>query len=179
MRLAETAIGEAQIERLQTDARLRCAVLLVSQDLKQVHEAAAIVAAAVLHKRVLRLAAKSELARVREIFGQEGFEIATREAPLLHHALAELDAAADPIIFDVSAAAAEGHRLFDDFGLGILQRFVDHTEPVLSELMSRRCQSDLDRQAHPRAADGLSDIHCDQIVRLIRRRVPSWSAIIG
>jgi hypothetical protein len=128
---------------------------------------------------VLKLAIKAELARIREVLGPDGFEIATREAPLLHGALAELDASADPGIFDLSVPVPDAGKRVADFGLGILRRFVGRTEPVLSELMARRCQSDLDRQARGPIAANMIDVHCDQIVRLIRRRMPSWSAIIG
>jgi len=179
MRLDETAIGDEQLGRLFSDARQRCAVLLVSQNLDLVRRAAAIVSAAVLHKGVLKLTRKPDLTRMREVLGPDGFEIATREAPLLHGALAELDAGADPKIFDVAVEAAEAQRLVVEHGLAILGRFVDHTEPALSEIMSRRCQSDLDRQARHRPARPLSDAHCDHIVKLIRRRLPPWSAIIG
>jgi hypothetical protein len=154
-------------------------VLLVSQNLDLVRRAAMIVAAAVLHKNVLKLTRKPDLARMREILGAEGFEIATREAPLLHGALAELDAGADPKIMDASVEPAEAQRHVLDLGLTILGRFVDHTEPALSDIMSHRCQSDLDRQTRHHPARPLSGVHCDHIVKLIRRRLPPWSATIG
>jgi hypothetical protein len=179
MGLSDVAIGREQLDRLRTDHALRCAVLLVSQSMDLVRQAAEIVGAAVLHKRALKLTLKAELARIREILGPTGFEIATHEAPLLHGALAELDAAADPKIFDPAASAAEGRKHLIDFGLQILCGFVGRAAPALAELMTHRCQSDIDRQARGHAPGPLGALHCDHIVRLIRRRLPPWSAIIG
>lgn len=179
LQLANTTLDEQQLARLNTDGRLRCAVLLVSQPQQALRQAATVVAAAVLHRRVLKIAFKAEIGRIREVLGAEGFEIATREAPLLHAALGELDAAVDPAVFDAAVSAAEGQRHCLEFGLDILCRFVDGAVPALSDLMRFRCRSDLERQARGTVGKPLHAAHCDHIVKLIRRRMPSWSATIG
>jgi hypothetical protein len=179
MQLSEIVLGSEQLRRLPTDVRLRCAVLLVSQAMDLVRGAAIAVAAAVLHRRVLKLTLKADLERIRDVFGPEGFEIATREAPLLHAVLADLDTEPSAGVFDPSVTADEGRRKVLDSGLDVLCRFVSATEPGLSTLMTHRCLSDLDWQTRRYNAGPLGAAHAEHIVRLIRRRVPSWSAIIG
>jgi hypothetical protein len=91
---------------------------------------------------------------------------------MLYPNLSELDRTT---AFDAALRERNESELKDMFtGIGMsgLLHFVEFCEPELRDLFARRGTSEPDRIA------AFSERHCDQAVKLFRRRTPSWSAII-
>lgn len=163
--------------RWSGSARSRLCLLLVTEPVAAVRDAARWVAAAALHKAAVRIVLKADRERLRDVLGPDGFAVATQESLLLHAPLAELGSAATlgRVLApgrDV-AAARDGTA---DFGLGILAGLVALVEPSLAGLF---------RLLHPASAaegerlGGVTESHVDHIQRLLRRRVAGWSTLIA
>jgi hypothetical protein len=180
LRLSEIAIDREHLQRLAQSPRSRLATLLVSQKMDLVERAALHLAAAIVHRRVLKLTLKAERARIKQVLGEDGYLVATREAPLLHAVLAELDSGSvDAMIVESATAPAEARPRLIGLGLRALCGFVERVEPPLSGMMALRAEPALNAEPGRRAPDAVNDTHCDHIVRLVRRRVQPWAAIIG
>jgi hypothetical protein len=186
-RVLATALGfdDAQIDadavaRWSSSARLRLAVLIVTEPIEVVTRAAAAMAAAVLSRRVLRLVLKSDRQRLRELLGDE-FQIATHQAPLLHQVLGELDlGSADAGVLAHEGAAPDERRAqFVAFGHCALGRFLDASEPVFAELFAQRLPASAGYEQRANWIAPPEATHCDHVVKLLRRRQESWAAIIG
>lgn len=177
--LRETPLGPDLVEGLRDKAHVRCAVLLVSEPIEAVNAAIWSVASAILHKRVLKLTLKADLDRVRSILGTDGFEIASRQAPLLHAGLADFEKAGDPRIFDPDTPEHESRRCVLELGHHAVLGFIERTNAALHALMLKRCPPVADGAAREKALRAITAEHCDHIVKVIRRRVPEWSPIIG
>lgn len=165
------------VERLRSSPFTRLSALLVSQPMASLREAATLVAAAILHGRVVGLVLRADRERTRAILGETGFRVAIQEAPLLHAPLADLDAGS-------SGAAALSRMLPIEesrvqvaaFGAGLLGRFVATREPALRELFEARWPAGI---AAGTVGGALPEVACEHILRLLRRRLDSWAAIIG
>jgi hypothetical protein len=178
--LDATDFDRDTIARWSSAPRSRLAVLFTAEPIDDVGRVALSIAAAVLSKRVLRLVLKSDRQVVRETLGEEDFQVATREAPLLHFALAELDlGAADLELLLRTGELAERRRRLVAFGFGVVGRFLDATEPVLADLFANRIHPDLGYGSRDRSIGRLGDTHCEQVLRFVRRRHRSWADIIG
>lgn len=168
------------LARLATSPQTRLAVLLTTLPMAEAREAALTLAAAVLSEPVRGLVLKADRRMVREVLGQDGFHIAVHEVPLLYPSLCELDARSANVSRSiVGPGATVKLEEIVTFGIQVLGRFLDAVEPVFAELFSRRLPSavrfgDRDRSVRP-----FGQIHCEQAMKLIRRRHPQWSAIIG
>jgi hypothetical protein len=177
LQLNQLALGPADIARLSESPPTRLAVLIVSDEMVRVQEAAQLAAAAILSRRVARLTLKTERDRARELFGSTGFEIATQEIPL-NAALADLASdmnAEDPLAPEMPIE--EARDTVAGFGMAVLQSFAKSVEPALSRLMALRLPG---RGPGSGGTDlRLLDSHCDHLVRLFRRRMRPWAAIIG
>lgn len=163
----------ATLDRLNGKPAGRLAVLLVSEPRPALLEAAILVAAAILHKRVVGVVMKGDREKIRGVLGPAAFSVATQEAALLHPGLADLDGG---VAFGRILAADEaGARdLLAAFGLAALARFLDAAEPGLSPIFARRLAEPPD----PASVRAAKPSHVDGIVKLLRRRLPAWSAII-
>jgi len=166
--------------RLTSSARSRLAVLLVTEPTDVVQRVASMLAAAVLSRRVLRLVLKNERARVRETMGEDGFHIAIHEAPLLHSVLAELDRdTADTAMLADGSDAVERRERVVAFGFAVIGRFLDATEAVLADLLAARLPPGIRYDERDTMVQRLTEVHCEHVVKLVRRRQRSWLASIG
>ena len=128
----------------------------------------------------LRLVLKADRQLVREGLGEEDFQVATREVPLLHFSLAELDLGADDAeLLLQNGELAERRQRLVGFGFCVVGRFLDATEPALAALFAHRVHPNLGYGSRDRSIGRLSDTHCEQVVRFVSRRHRSWADIIG
>jgi hypothetical protein len=178
LRLGETAIDGAFLARLAERPATRLAVLVASQPMARVREAGVVLAAAALHPAVVGLVLKVDRARVAAVFGEPAFLMATQEAPLLHAALADLAAGIDPApILGPGRDPAAARERLAGLGLAILARVVEVVEPALAALVQGRLPPAVAEEAArlpPPAPE-----RCEQVVKLLRRRIEAWSATIG
>lgn len=178
--LGRAKIDDSFLARLRSSARTRVCALVASQPLPLVREAAVQVGAAILHRQVVGKILKSERERLRSVFGDGGFQVATQEAMLLHAPLAELDTGvAGPGVLDDTVDPAVARERLAGFGLQALARFVERVEPALIDVVLHRIPPTGDAAARARTIGRMSDGHCDHMVKLLRRRVQAWSAPIG
>jgi len=165
------SIDGALLGRFHASAAARLAALLVVEPESTVKEAACLLAGVILHRGILAAVLKADRDRLRAAFGPAAFDVATREAALLHASLADIvDAPAQGTCLagaDPEAVRAAATRL----GLATLRRFTDTTEPVLGALLALRFPGGGGVPLGPEA--------CDRIVRLMRRRMDAWSPIIA
>lgn len=169
-------IDAGLIRRLREAAATRLAALLVVQPLPVLHEAARLLAGAILHRRILALVLKADRERLQAALGPAAFRVATQEAALLHAGLAE---AAEPAAQAACLAAGSPDATRGAvvaLGLGTLGRFAAAAEPALGRLVALRLG------AEPGILTGpppLGPGACEHVVRLLRRRMDAWSPIIA
>jgi hypothetical protein len=168
------------LSRLATSRQVRLAAVFASGPMAGARDAALTLAAAVLSERIRRAVLKTDRDRVREILGPAGFHIAVHEVPLLYSSLCELDALPpNSLRFGGGRGAIAGLDEVVAFGFHVIGRFLDAADPVLAEIFSRRLPSAVNYGDRSRSVRLFGQIHCEQAVKLIRRRQPKWSAIIG
>ncbi len=66
----------------------------------------------------------------------------------------------------------------EQFGMAALVKFFDGTEPSLAGPFAFRLPPAIHHAERTNAVGRFETIHCDQIVKIVRRRQQSWSAII-
>lgn len=171
-------LGPTFIERIASSARTRVCVLLISQPMALVRDAAAQVAATILHRRIVGLVFKTDRDRLRAALGDGTVQLASHEALLLHAPLIELDDTSHgaDVIGDLSVEPDTRAR-FVRFGARMLTRFITLTEPALANVFDLRWSAE-ETMSDPAPAR-MTDEHCIHIVRLLRRRLSAWAAIIG
>jgi len=153
----------------------RLALHLATSDLNVLQIAARFCAAAILHRRVIGLVLKADRARVRAAFGEDAFQVAVQEAPLLHANLAELNNDINTAgIFD---PAKQLDVQLIRAGLQGLACFVEAREPALIRLFVSRFPPEMELENRHQTINKLNDAHCDQLAKLLRRRVDSWRDI--
>lgn len=154
----------------------RLDILLISEPLDRIEDAAMLCAGAAMQRHVLRVTAKADRQRLREAFGVTAYQVATQEAPTLYGGLAALG---DARRFDEAMSAGQDvaamRRRLIDFGLGLLLALVASAAPALAGVMRKRVPADV----AARAADFAAGADIKQLTKLIHRRVPAWSATIG
>lgn len=176
--LGAIPIDDDFVWRLEQRPGTRLCALLASQPRSILSDASRQIAAAFLHKRVVGVVLRAERERLKAIFGEDAFRVATDEAALLH---APLATAAEPsatagLLGDLTDAAAAQVRIVD-FGLRMLSRFVAVVEPVLLGVFQMRLPEPLGSE--PGGLGRLTPEQCDHVIKLLRRRVPAWAPIIG
>jgi hypothetical protein len=178
--IATANIDGAMLSRLNSSPRSRLAVIIATAPMEEVRQVAWMLAAAVLSRRIRGLVLKADRELARETLGADGFDVATHEAPVLHPALCELDArpGKEPLFTGDSDAAGRRDKIMG-FGLQIAGRFLDASEPVLADLFSLRVPPSATYSERDQSVRPFGEAHCQQAVKFIRRRQPSWSAIIG
>lgn len=172
--VAELPLGADFLDRLAARPRARLAVLLVTEPFAVVASAALHVTAAVLHRPVVAVVLGTQRAKLRSAFGDGPFEVATREALLLHAPL-------------VSAAGTESLGALDDEGAlrdallrrgtRALRETADFAEPALGRLFALRFPPGWFDAGD--ASPPLTDERSDHVVKLLRRRMPAWAASIA
>jgi hypothetical protein len=178
--IATVNIDGAMLSRLNSSPWSRLAVVIATAPMEEVKQVAWMLAAAVLSKRIRGLVLKADRELAREILGADGFDVATHEAPVLHPALCELDAkpGKEPLFASDSDAAGRQEKIMG-FGLQIAGRFLDASEPVLAGLFALRVPPSANYSERDQSVKPFGENHCQQVVKFIRRRQQSWSAIIG
>lgn len=171
--LADLPLGADFFDRLATRPLTRLAVLLVVEPIASIAAAALLVAGAVMHRSLVAVVLGSQRARLRAALGDAAFDVATREALLLH---APLVAAAgrEPLPgLDDEAALRDG---LVERGTRALHGAVASSEPALADLLVRRFRPGWPgvAQAEPFTADIV-----DHLLKLLRRRMPAWAASIA
>jgi hypothetical protein len=175
-----TNVDTEMLSRLASSPWSRLAVIIATAPMEEVRQVAWMLAAAALSRRISGLVLKADRELAREILGTDGFEVATHEAPILHPALCELDANPDKApLFTMAGDTAGRREHIMGFGLQITGRFLDASEPILGNLFSLRVPPSANYPERDQSARAFSDVHCQQVVKFVRRRQPSWSAIIG
>lgn len=167
-------IEAALIERLDHHPTSRLATLILIEPISQVNAAGARLAAAIVHSRVVRATLRSERERLRAVLGVDGFDLATREAPLMHAPLAALDIPQTTTMLlsgDVPTEAAAAQ--LRQFGVAALTRFAALVEPAYAGLLPLRWPA-----ACATPASVPDEVQSAHIVKLLRR-MPQWSALIG
>jgi hypothetical protein len=178
--IATDNIDGEMLSRLDSFPRSRLAVVIATAPIKEVKQVAWMLAAAVLSKRIRGLVLKADRELAREILGADGFDVATHEAPVLHPALCELDARSGrQSLFAGDSDAAGRQEKIMSFGLQIAGRFLDASEPVLAGLFSLRVPLSANYSERDQSVRPFGEIHCQQVVKFVRRRQQSWSATIG
>ena len=172
-------LDPALFERLPVNLRSRLALKLVTTTAQEVGAAALLTATCVMHRRVTGLVMKSDRSRFVAVVGEAAFEVATREVPILHSSLADLDKSDGVWVGCFDGDAAQMQRGLTQFGLQVLCAFVDAVEPDLSQLFLLRYPEDF-RLANRRQSVGeFRDVHLDQLAKLLCRRMETWTDIIG
>jgi hypothetical protein len=183
--VATADIDAGMLSRLGSSPRSRLAVVIVTAPIEEVRQVAWMLAAAVLSRPIRGLVLKTDRELAREILGAEGFDVATHEAPVLHPALCELDARSGKgspgkaSLFPIDGDPAGTREQIMGFGLQIAGRFLDASEPVLAGLFSLRVPPSANYSGRDQFVKPFGEVHCQQVVKFIRRRQPSWSAITG
>ncbi|WP_378940842.1 hypothetical protein [Mesorhizobium sp. ANAO-SY3R2] len=173
---ADFNVSATQFFALAADPRGRLALKLVSAPAEELEQVSLLVAAAILHRAILHTTAKAERQRVRLALGPAAFMLATQEAPVLYAGLMTPDG--DNLLLSILSAGADEkdvQRGFVRFGLAALLRLTEAVAPGIERLLERRLPPDL----RPSLNGAPPELDCSLFVKLIRRRMPSWSATIG
>jgi hypothetical protein len=173
-------IDEAMLARLISSPSSRLAAMIVTAPMQEIRRVAWSLAPAVLSKRICAIVLKSDRDLARKTLDAEGFDIATREVPILYAPLCELDAKSNegPLFSKDADLAVEREQIMT-LGIQTLGSFLDAAEPVLGNLFALRLPLSANYAERRQFVRSFDEIHCDQVARFIRRRQPSWSAIIG
>ncbi len=166
--LPDLAVSPAAVARASHDGVSRVAVRLVVDDRAMVEEAALLVSAVTVAKKLVGLALKADRVWAASVYGAEAVGVATREGTVLYGRIAamgddeDLDTGRDPAAARLSAI---------DRGIGTLARFAEAADKGLARLVRLRFGRDGAGEALPAPAAA-------QVARLLQQGVPSWSAPI-
>lgn len=164
----------ATLDRLGRSPAHRLAFLLVSGERALIERSACMVAGAILHRRFMSVILKKDRLELSRLLGPEASYIALHEASLLYSKLAELDPNID--IFNLQATA-DG-MLSLHLGLSALTRFLEAVEPYFISFFRDRFSLDPSALEWDHRLKVMTQNHVEQTVRLLRRRLETWSAII-
>ncbi|MFT0891988.1 hypothetical protein [Pseudochelatococcus sp. G4_1912] len=180
--LDKITIDAKHLRRLGHNSASQLSLLLATGDPAHIAESSLLVGAIVLHKHFLARALKAEREMLQRLMGADTYRIATREAPMLHAALAELDDGS----FSIPPAFARGDAPAHDMGMAIiatgqrvLHDFVDMNEPSLTPLLAFRQASRSAARDNAPKTTAMTERHGAHIIRLLRRRFEPWSHTIA
>jgi hypothetical protein len=180
LRTGAEAISQETISRLATSPELRLATLILTAPLNETRNVALLLAGAVLSRRVRGLILKRDRNAILETLGVLGFHIAIHEAPLLYPLLTSLDRApATHPLFQPDIPLNERQRFAAELGFQMVGRFLDAVEPSFADMYVKRLAANTNYADRKNVVGNFDDAHCNQFVRLIRRRQRTWSDIIG
>ncbi|MGI6244194.1 MAG: hypothetical protein ACOYJQ_00300 [Pseudochelatococcus sp.] len=175
-------IDAMQLRRLGRSAASNLALMLATGDAAIIGQASLLIGAMILHRHFLSQPLKSGREALRGILGDDIYQMATREAPVLHASLAGLDGGSFALDAGVAGSEEEardiGRRIAATGGMA-LRLLVDRTEPFLVPLFAIRNPVPPDDGHETRLALPLTDQHAAHIVKLLHRRFPPWSRIVS
>ncbi len=166
------------LDRLDREVKTRLAVLMSCAANETCDRAARQLAAAMLHKRILQVVLKPRRELVRSVIGDEPYNTAIREASMLYAPLAMLDnGSSNRWLEDGHEDTAQAAAEFLAIGHRAMYGFVTSVEPELGPLFALRLASEADAGTGL-SSTGFDDILCGHVLKLMRRKVPEWSAFI-
>lgn len=175
--LSKIAIDKSHLRRLGHSSASQIALLLATGDPELAEQASLLLGAIVLHKHLLARALKAEREQLQQLLGEDIYRIATREAPVLHASMAELDdgSFSMPAAFATNPVEAgkTGLRIIA-VGQRVLHDFVSITEPLLSPLLGFRQPAQPVSESNQLKTTVMTDRHSVHIIRLLRRRFEPW-----
>jgi len=150
----------------------RLAILLVSEPVEAVERASLLVCAAAFHRQVLSTTALQHRELLRMALGREACQVAVNEAPVLYP---ELGACADEGLFSAALAKPPetARVMFTHFGHGLLASAAAVASRWLAGLSLKRLPA-----AKAARKPRLSPDERELLLRLLERRMPSWSLLI-
>jgi hypothetical protein len=162
------------VKRLAESAAGRLAVAMLTASEAVLEQAAAILAAAIIHRKVANAVMKEERNNLRQLLGNELFSLAVHEAPVMHGPLGELDRGLrEAALSDGSPEERRAHVMA--VGWHGLLGFFDATEPLLSGLFLLRVPRAVRTSAPREMLPPMSLPHRDHVVKLLGRRVEPWA----
>jgi hypothetical protein len=166
-------ISRKQAQRLPRLRTGRLAILMVTEPMQELEEAALLVAGASLYRHVLDSAPKPQREHLRSALGGKAFHVATLEAPMLYPSLAAY--ANDNLLHSVLSEPEEVARIrIAGFGSRLLAAAASHGSGPLAQLAVKRFP--------PSAGPGVKSLPRDDlrsVMRLLQRRMSPWAAFIG
>ncbi|WP_181705356.1 hypothetical protein [Chthonobacter rhizosphaerae] len=169
--LDEVPLGPLLLARFGELPGERLAFAFVTARPADLDAAARLLAAAVLHRRVLAMVLKADRLAVAAALGPDAFTVAVREAPLLYAPLAALDRGPSPGGADGLAPAV--------VGLAAAARVVAAAAPDLTALFRLRLPEAAVSGAAGQAVGDAEPLHVELAAKLMARRMPSWQAIFA
>jgi hypothetical protein len=162
--LADYALDATAAAGLGAARESRLGVLLLVVPIEAVLRLATLLAAAVVSGRLTRLLRQSDIRSARAVLGDDAFDFAISEAPLMFSDLSGLD----------TDRMAPLPQPFDAFAVATMTNFIAHIAPHVADLFRLRFAAVTLPSPPPR----LTASHVNQALRLILRKEPSWSASI-
>jgi hypothetical protein len=172
-RFALSGDSEARLSE-STDAKAALLVATAAPD--ELRTAAAMLSAAILHKRLSGLVTRADRDGAVARLGMAAFQVAIRESAALYGDLEALLPGSPPGPGLAGDALADADRPLAEPGNTWLYAFVSVAEPVLAPLYALRVPKGF---ALPSGIGRLDARRRAQIVALLRRKVPGWSACIA
>jgi hypothetical protein len=167
------------VKRLAASAAGRMAVAMLTTAEATLEHAAAVLAAAIIHRTVANAIMKEERNNLRQLLGNDLFRLAVHEAPVMHAPLAELDRSRfDRPQLAADAPPQERRAQVMAVGWNGLLGFLDATEPLLSALFLLRVPRAVRTGAPRDMLLPMSSSHRDHVVKLLGRRVGAWAATL-
>jgi hypothetical protein len=177
--LESLEVGAELVQRLTASAAGRLAVAMLTAPEDTLESAAAILATAIIHRRVANAVMKEERNTLRNLLGDQLFRLAVHEAPVMHAPLGELDRGHGDIRLLATDSAPDDRRaLVVAIGWQGLLGFLDATEPMVSSLFALRVPQAVRTGAPGEALQPMQASHRDHVVKLLGRRVGAWAAIL-
>jgi hypothetical protein len=168
-------LPEELMDQLSENSQARLSTMITVAQPEQLHQAACILAAAIMHKYLCALVAKNDRQEAIAQLGKQAFQIGVREAGLLYGDLAKLQDEQPLENRDLrNRNTAERTNSAIALGYAWLYCFVKSSQASLAELFSYR----LVRGFHPPDGSRL-DAKCKmQIARLLTRKIDGWAICI-
>lgn len=174
--LGDIVLDERALRRIGRSEASDCALQLATAAAGLLERAALHLGAIVLHRRLLGVALKRERDALERMLGGDTCRLATREAPVLHAILADLDDGSLVLALGDDARERQTARGIAAVGRRALHGFVARTEPSLTPLLALRCPPPPGSGEPPAAMTGRHDAH---IVKLLHRRFGPWPRVTG
>lgn len=177
--LSDIVFDDCTLRRVGHSNASDCALFLATAAPALLEQAALHLGAIVLHRQLLRLALRREREALQRIVGEETYQIATREAPVLYAAFADLDDSdfvIEPAALGDEARERRMAHGIITVGQRSLHDFVILTEPSLAPLMDLRCGI---ADASDREVTAMTNKHLAHIAKLLHRRFGPWPPTIG
>lgn len=170
-------VDDLMLGRLRRAPSSRLAVVILTAPLDEVAHVARLLAAAILSRRIRGTVMKTDREQIRDALGGGVFDFAIQEVPVLYPSLCELDLTPRNEPLQPTTEPGQVGQI-EQLGMAALGRFLDGTEPSLAGPFALRLPPAIHYASRDSAVGRFETIHCDQIVKIVRRRQQSWSAII-